>query len=171
MLNWVSFGNLLIQPSKMNKEEKRYEDTRVIKANPQGGKQFGSAQKQQEASLDRIGSEYLRSNQEATQEDVDGIKKKFFLYDLDGDGEINMDELKLMMEKLGKPKTHLELKKMISEVDRTGRGVITYLDFLEMMLGKGSNSVLKKILIFEEMGKEKEKPKGLPPKKNLADMI
>jgi hypothetical protein len=29
------------------------------------------------------------------------------LYDLDGDQVINLEELKLMMEKLGQPKTHV----------------------------------------------------------------
>ena len=33
-------------------------------------------------------------------------------------------ELKMMMEKLGQAKTHLELKKMIAEVDRENRGLI-----------------------------------------------
>ena len=32
-------------------------------------------------------------------------------------------ELKRMMEKLGQAKTHLELKKMISEVDTTNSGL------------------------------------------------
>lgn len=32
-------------------------------------------------------------------------------------------ELKRMMEKLGQAKTHLELKKMIAEVDTTNSGV------------------------------------------------
>ena len=71
-----------------------------------------------------------------------------------------------MMEKLGQAKTHLELKKMIAEVDTTNKGkigllinntcstiyilcvyilytgTINYPDFLTMMLGKKS-SVLK----------------------------
>lgn len=51
-------------------------------------------------------------------------------------------DVKRMMEKLGQAKTHLELKKMIAEVDRTGTGVITYQDFVLMMLGKKS-SILK----------------------------
>jgi len=59
---------------------------------------------------------------------------------------------------------------MIAQVDKTGRGTITYFDFLEMMLGKGGNSILKKILMFEEMAKEKEKPTGLPPKKSVSDL-
>ena len=33
-----------------------------------------------------------------------------------------MMELKRMMEKLGQPKTHLELKKMIAEVDTNNSG-------------------------------------------------
>ena len=33
-------------------------------------------------------------------------------------------ELKMMMEKLGQAKTHLELKKMIAEVDRENRGLL-----------------------------------------------
>lgn len=32
-------------------------------------------------------------------------------------------ELKMMMEKLDQAKTHLELKKMIAEVDRENRGL------------------------------------------------
>ena len=35
-------------------------------------------------------------------------------------------ELKRMMEKLGQAKTHLELKKMIAEVDTTDSGMILY---------------------------------------------
>ena len=47
-----------------------------------------------------------------------------------------------MMEKLGQAKTHLELKKMIAEVDTTNSGTITYWEFIVMMLGK-KNSVLR----------------------------
>ena len=51
-------------------------------------------------------------------------------------------ELKQMLEKLGTPKTHKEVKKMIHEVDTTNSGTISYTEFLNMMLGKKS-SVLK----------------------------
>eukprot|EP01101_Sappina_pedata_P010847 TRINITY_DN6948_c0_g1_i1.p2 TRINITY_DN6948_c0_g1~~TRINITY_DN6948_c0_g1_i1.p2 ORF type:complete len:162 (-),score=82.55 TRINITY_DN6948_c0_g1_i1:72-527(-) len=149
--------------------DKRVEDVNLIKKAPQGGKHFGQNLKRQEAELDRVAASYLSSNSDAKQEDVDNLKKKFVIYDLDGDNEINLDELKYMMEKMGQPKSHLELKKMISQVDTTGRGVITFLDFLQMMLG-GSSSILKKILMFEELGKEKEKPKGLPAKKSFSDL-
>jgi allograft inflammatory factor 1 len=78
-------------------------------------------------------------------------------------------ELKRMMEKLGQAKTHLELKKMIAEVDTNNSGTIHYNEFLDMMLGKKS-TVLKLILLFEEMKKAKEVPKGLPPKRALTDL-
>eukprot|EP01118_Nematostelium_gracile_P005096 TRINITY_DN1610_c0_g1_i1.p1 TRINITY_DN1610_c0_g1~~TRINITY_DN1610_c0_g1_i1.p1 ORF type:complete len:156 (+),score=60.30 TRINITY_DN1610_c0_g1_i1:78-545(+) len=154
----------------MAKEEKRVEDISKILRNPQGGKQFAQSLKVQESDLDRIGKQYLQSNPEASADEVEKYKKKFMLYDLDHSGDINLDELKLMMEKLGKPKTHLELKKMIAEVDKSGNGCIDYIEFLEMMLGKGGNSILKKILMFEEMGKEKEKPTGPPPKRSVSDL-
>lgn len=50
--------------------------------------------------------------------------------------------LKRMMEKLGVPKTHLELKKMIVEVTGGNSNAINYRDFVKMMLGKRS-AVLK----------------------------
>ncbi|XP_011407599.1 PREDICTED: allograft inflammatory factor 1-like [Amphimedon queenslandica] len=90
-------------------------------------------------------------------------------FDEDHSGDIDIMELKRMMEKLGQAKTHLELKKMIQEVDTTKKGTINYPDFLTMMLGK-KNSILKLILKFEEMKKEKERPKGVAPKKSLADL-
>ena len=51
-------------------------------------------------------------------------------------------DVKYMLEKLGQPKTHLEMKKMITEVDTTNSGAINYHDFVIMMLGPKS-SILK----------------------------
>lgn len=51
-------------------------------------------------------------------------------------------ELKQMLEKIGQPKTHLECKKMIKEIDKTGSETINYREFLDMMLGS-KNSVLR----------------------------
>ena len=50
--------------------------------------------------------------------------------------------VKYLMEKLGQAKTHLEVTKMIEEVDSRGQGAINYQDFVRMMLGPKS-SVLK----------------------------
>ena len=52
--------------------------------------------------------------------------------------------LKRMLEKLGVAKTHLELKKMMSDVvgNKESRETICYTDFLNMMLGK-RNAILR----------------------------
>nr|XP_008955190.2 allograft inflammatory factor 1 isoform X2 [Pan paniscus] len=50
--------------------------------------------------------------------------------------------LKRMLEKLGVPKTHLELKKLIGEVSSGSGETFSYPDFLRMMLGKRS-AILK----------------------------
>lgn len=50
--------------------------------------------------------------------------------------------LKRMLEKLGVPKTHLELKKLIREVSSGSGETFSYSDFLRMMLGKRS-AILK----------------------------
>ena len=47
-------------------------------------------------------------------------------YDVDKSNFIDFMELKLMMEKLGEPQTHLGLKAMIKEVDEDNDGQISF---------------------------------------------
>ena len=47
-------------------------------------------------------------------------------YDVDGNHFIDFMELKLMMEKLGEPQTHLALKEMIKTVDEDNDGCISF---------------------------------------------
>lgn len=49
-----------------------------------------------------------------------------FRYDTGRDGFIDLMELKLMMEKLGAPQTHLGLKNMIKEVDEDFDGKLSF---------------------------------------------
>ncbi|XP_019619408.1 PREDICTED: allograft inflammatory factor 1-like isoform X2 [Branchiostoma belcheri] len=142
-------------------------------SNVQGGKQYGELKRRQEEILDEINQEFLTDDDYKEVEDLadrlESSKKTFMEMDENNNGELGMMEVKRMMEKLDQAKTHLELKKMINEVDTTGRGVITYRDFLGMMLGSKS-SVLKLILMFEEKRKEKERPKGVAPKRDLSSL-
>jgi len=142
-------------------------------SNKQGGKQYGELKRRQEEALDEINSRVLDddaySDEENLAERLEQFKVKFMEYDLDHSGDIDIMELKQMMEKLDQAKTHLELKKMIAEVDTTNSGTISYTEFIDMMLGK-KNSVLRIILKFEEKRKEKERPTGPPPKKSIADL-
>lgn len=101
-------------------------DVNKIKKNVQGGKAFGAALGAFEKELDQIGAEYLAGNTEATQDDIEKYKAKFLIYDEDRSGDISLDELKRMMEKLGKAVTHKEAVQMISQVDTVGKGTIFY---------------------------------------------
>lgn len=139
----------------------------------QGGKAFGKFMEQWEATFDATNKEFLEddtySEVEDLEEKLQEAKKKFIECDQDLSGDLNMMDVKYMMEKMGQAKTHLEIKRMIAEVDNTNSGAINYRDFLHMMFGK-KNSILKIILMFESKAKEQEKPKGIPPKRDLASL-
>ncbi|MGH0138751.1 UNVERIFIED_CONTAM: hypothetical protein FKN15_019311 [Acipenser sinensis] len=112
----------------------------------EGGKAFGLLKAQQRDRLEEINKEFLEdqkfSDEEDLAEKLDSFKSKYVEFDLNDQGEIDMMALKRMMEKLGVPKTHLEMKKMISEVTGGCSETISYRDFVKMMLGKRS-AVLK----------------------------
>jgi Ca2+-binding EF-hand superfamily protein len=50
----------------------------------------------------------------------------FRRYDEGRDGYLDLTELKLMMERLGAPQTHLGLKAMINEVDEDNDNKISF---------------------------------------------
>nr|XP_038940049.1 EF-hand domain-containing protein D1 isoform X5 [Rattus norvegicus] len=54
------------------------------------------------------------------------LERMFKTYDAGKDGFIDLMELKLMMEKLGAPQTHLGLKNMIQEVDEDFDGKLSF---------------------------------------------
>uniref|UniRef100_A0A3Q3BD32 Allograft inflammatory factor 1 n=1 Tax=Kryptolebias marmoratus TaxID=37003 RepID=A0A3Q3BD32_KRYMA len=140
-----------------------------------GGKAYGLLKSQQEEKLSSINEAFLTDPKFAEEEDLasklETFKKKYMEFDLNNKGEIDMMGLKRMLEKMGLAKTHLELKKMISEVaGSASKDTISYHDFLNMMLGK-RNAILKLILMFEGMGKEQEqKSVGPPTRKTFSDL-
>jgi len=142
----------------------------------QGGKKFGELRKHQETELEAINQEYFKDDAYKEVEDLaiklKSYKNQFIEFDVDNSGDIDFQELKMMLEKIGQPKTHLECKKMIKEVDKTNSGTINYREFLDMMLGS-KNSVLRLILLFEEKAKQEKqvKAKGPPPKRTIDDLL
>ncbi|KAJ7317362.1 hypothetical protein JRQ81_003524 [Phrynocephalus forsythii] len=128
--------------------------------NPQGGKAFGVLKAQQEEFLDSINREFLDNPKYSTDEELAEklkiFKKKYMDFDLNAQGDIDIMALKRMLEKMGAAKTHLELKKMITEVTGGMSETISYRDFVCMMLGKRS-AIFKIILMYEEKAKEKDK--------------
>uniref|UniRef100_A0A8C9S454 Allograft inflammatory factor 1-like n=1 Tax=Scleropages formosus TaxID=113540 RepID=A0A8C9S454_SCLFO len=102
------------------------------------------------------------SDEEDLAEKLDSFKSNVCVSDMMG--------LKRMMEKLGVPKTHLEMKKMIAEVTGGSSDTINYRDFVKMMLGKRS-AVLKLVMLFEDKANGATcKPEGPPPKRDIASL-
>ncbi|XP_036863797.2 allograft inflammatory factor 1-like isoform X1 [Manis javanica] len=138
------------------------------------------------------------SDEENLPEKLAAFKEKYMEFDLNNEGEIercpaffetpwtswhlgawhqscpphhlDLMSLKRMMEKLGVPKTHLEMKKMISEVTGGVSDTISYRDFVNVMLGKRS-AVLKLVMMFEGKANESSpKPAGPPPERDIASL-
>lgn len=74
----------------------------------------------------------------------------FCRYDTGKDGFIDLMELKLMMEKLGAPQTHLGLKNMIKEVDEDFDGKLSFREVSVTSLGCGV--LLLSLLTMLKMG-------------------
>eukprot|EP01147_Barroeca_monosierra_P002026 gene2026-5099_t len=93
----------------------------------QGGKAFGRLKMLQIEILDKMNEQIVSDGKydqvDDLQEKLEKFKHKFMEFDEDNSGDIDLMELKRMMEKLGQPKTHLELKKMIAEVDLNNSGI------------------------------------------------
>jgi len=71
------------------------------------------------------------------------------LFDKDGSGAIDIDELTEVMKSLGQNPSRKELEEMIAEVDEDGGGEIDFDEFLEMM----AKALTKEVDSFEEMMK------------------
>uniref|UniRef100_A0A3B1JCW9 Allograft inflammatory factor 1-like n=1 Tax=Astyanax mexicanus TaxID=7994 RepID=A0A3B1JCW9_ASTMX len=145
-----------------------------MSSNVQGGKAFGLLKAQQRERLEEINREFTEDQKYRDEEDLaeklDSFKNKYAEFDLDNQGDIDMMGLKRMMEKLGVPKTHLEIKKMISEVTGGVSDTINYRDFVKMMLGKRS-AVLKLVMMFEDKANSTAfKTEGPPPKRDIASL-
>ncbi|XP_069597788.1 EF-hand domain-containing protein D2 [Ranitomeya imitator] len=67
---------------------------------------------------------------EFSRKQIKDMEGMFRRYDAGKDGFIDLMELKLMMEKLGAPQTHLGLKDMIKEVDEDFDGKLSFREFL-----------------------------------------
>uniref|UniRef100_A0A2K5CTW6 Allograft inflammatory factor 1 like n=1 Tax=Aotus nancymaae TaxID=37293 RepID=A0A2K5CTW6_AOTNA len=80
----------------------------------QGGKAFGLLKAQQERRLAEINREFLCDQKYSDEENLPE-KLTAFKGNRPAFPPTDLMSLKRMMEKLGVPKTHLEMKKMISE--------------------------------------------------------
>ncbi|KAJ8280393.1 hypothetical protein GJAV_G00053970 [Gymnothorax javanicus] len=67
---------------------------------------------------------------EFSRKQIRDMEMMFKRYDSGKDGFIDLMELKMMMQKLGAPQTHVGLKNMIKEVDEDFDGKLSFSEFL-----------------------------------------
>jgi len=65
------------------------------------------------------------------------VKKAFQLFDDKGKNYIEFEDLKRVARELGESLTEEELKDMIKEADREGKGKVTLEDFIEIITKSG----------------------------------
>lgn len=71
-----------------------------------------------------------------TAEQIAELRETFLLFDKDGDGTVNSDELGTVMRQLGQEPSEEELRQMIAEVDEDGSGEIEFEEFCTMMANR-----------------------------------
>mgnify|MGYP002635739889 CR=1 FL=1 len=65
--------------------------------------------------------------------DDDELRLVFQVFDRDGDGTVNTQELGVVMKSLGMTPTEEELREMIDDVDEDGSGEIEFDEFKLLM--------------------------------------
>lgn len=68
-----------------------------------------------------------------SQDRVAELKEAFSLFDRDGDGCITTKELGTVLRAVGKSPTDAEVKKIATEVDPDGRGLLDFQEFLSVV--------------------------------------
>ena len=83
-----------------------------------------------------LNSQSKKFRTEITEEQRQEIKEAFDLFDSESSGAIDAKELKVAMRALGFEPKKEEIRKILSEVDKSGEGIIRYDDFLDIMTQK-----------------------------------
>ena len=93
--------------------------------------------------------------QDLTPEQKLEIKEAFDLFDSEGTGTIDVNDLKVALRALGFEPKKEDIKRMISELDVEGNGVIEFSQFLDLMTTKMAErdpreEMLKAFRLFDE---------------------
>ncbi|CAM9830356.1 unnamed protein product [Chrysoparadoxa australica] len=75
----------------------------------------------------------MTSEKPLTEEEIADYREAFRNFDKDGNGEIDLHELGVVMRSLGYSPTDKQLKEMLAGVDEDGNGVINFDEFVAMM--------------------------------------
>lgn len=85
---------------------------------------------------------------EFSRKQIKDFEKMFKTYDVNNDHFLDLMEIKLMMEKLGAPQTHVGLKTMIKEVDEDKDDKVSYREFLLVFRKAAAGELLEDSGLF-----------------------
>jgi calmodulin len=74
--------------------------------------------------------------EQRSAEELEEMRQAFRVFDIDGNGLIDANELKVTMFNLGENLSDRDVKQMIKLADRNGDGKIDYEEFIMMMYNK-----------------------------------
>ena len=69
-----------------------------------------------------------------TREQITDFKQQFDAYDQDGNGTVDLAEVKMVLEKCGVPMPEAQIAELIKEFDADGSGDLNFQEFVSMML-------------------------------------
>ncbi len=98
-----------------------------------------------------------RKRKDLSEEQIEVFKQAFDLFDADGSGVIDANELKEAMRALGFEVTKKQDDEMIEEVDQDGSGTIDLDEFIYMMKKKlvRRRLFMKRLITGKIVGREK----------------
>jgi hypothetical protein len=146
---------------------RRTADTSKLQAGgAKAGRAFVGAVSAVEQQNQRHVDTFRQENPDVSDQDIDKIKELFVIFDTDFNGELSAEELSAMYERLGKPKSLLEVKKEIKKFDKNASGTIDLYEYLNMSLGSESSPFLKTLLFFKrlEIQQAEEAARALSPR-------
>lgn len=71
-----------------------------------------------------------------SEDEIEEIREAFNLFDTDGSGTIDPNELTTAMKSLGFEAKNKTIYQMISDIDKDGKGEITFEEFLDVMTAR-----------------------------------
>eukprot|EP01080_Neovahlkampfia_damariscottae_P002536 gene2536-3498_t len=97
-------------------------------------------------------------SEELTVQQKKEFQEAFNLFDQNGDGDISVEELKIVFSNIGHEPTDEELENMLNEVDKDGNGKIDFDEFCQIMKSKMSTEDPRTILqkYFNDFDKNKD---------------
>jgi len=90
-----------------------------------------------------------------TEQEIEEIREAFNLFDTDGSGTIDPNELKEAMKSLGFDTKNHNVYQMISDIDKDGKGYVNFDEFLDALTVQMSSSdskedIMKVFNLFDD---------------------